>query len=112
MVPNIDLILVALLYGTLVAGILIAVVVVVLAGLVLGFAAGLFSIIAMDSCIVFQLLSWRFDLVKADVELGLLLLLCTVLRCGVSASSALRPWAERGVRASVEAARRARILLS
>ncbi|KAF8035826.1 hypothetical protein BT93_C1755 [Corymbia citriodora subsp. variegata] len=112
MVPNLDLILVASLYGTLVAGVLIAVILLVLAGLVLGFAVGLLVIVAMDSSGMFRLLSSSFEEVKADVELGLLLLLCAVLRCGVSASSASKPWVEGAVRAVAEAARWARIHFS
>ncbi|KAI6680034.1 hypothetical protein NL676_033915 [Syzygium grande] len=111
MVPNSDLILLALLYGTFVAGVLIAAVLLALAALALAFAAGLLSIVAVDSCGALRLLSSGLGAAKADVELGLVLLLCAVLRCGVSAASLapeLKPWVERGVGASTEAARRAR----
>ena len=96
MVPNLDLILVAFLYGSLIACVILLAVFVILITLLLTFSFSIFSIVFIDSYIIFSLLSNEYvGSVEANLELGFVLLLYFLMRYAIAAALASKPSVDR-----------------
>ncbi|EOY29717.1 hypothetical protein QQP08_025948 [Theobroma cacao] len=95
MVPNLDLILAALLYGSFIACVLLVVAFVILITLLLAFSFSTFSIVFLDLYSVYSLLSRYVGSIEANLELGFLLLLCSLMRYAISAAMASKPSVDR-----------------
>ncbi|KAK4558911.1 hypothetical protein RGQ29_008246 [Quercus rubra] len=84
MIPNLDLILVAFLHGSFIACVLLVVISVILIGLLFSFFLTLFSIVIIDLYDVFSMCSMHYVTLKANLELGLVLILYIVMQQAVS----------------------------
>lgn len=83
MIPNIELILVALIYGLIISCILLLVVFIILICLLLAIAIVLFSIVLIDSYDVVAFVSCYFEIWKVNIQLAFVLLLCTLIQIGL-----------------------------
>ncbi|XWS17721.1 hypothetical protein CRYUN_Cryun33cG0091600 [Craigia yunnanensis] len=95
MVPNLDLILVAFLYGSLIACVILLAAFVILLTRLLTFSFSIFSVVFIDSYI-FSFLSDEYDgSVEANLELGFALLLYILMRYAIAAVLASKPSVDR-----------------
>ncbi|KAI7993635.1 hypothetical protein ACSBR2_040369 [Camellia fascicularis] len=94
MVPNLDLILIAVLHGSFISCILLVFTFLMLICLLLAFSITLFSIVIIDSYDVFSMISLYFGTLRANVELGFVLVLFTLLHFMVNAGLASKPRVE------------------
>ncbi|KAJ0089757.1 hypothetical protein Patl1_12905 [Pistacia atlantica] len=97
MVPNLDLILLAFLHGSLIAFVLLLLVFLIVILMSLAFCLSLLSIIAIDLSTVYSTYSPYFETVEADLELGFFLFLCMILRYAIDIVSASQSWLQRVV---------------
>ncbi|XAR70868.1 hypothetical protein NMG60_11027902 [Bertholletia excelsa] len=95
MVPNLDLILLSLLHGSFISCILLLFVFVIMICLLLAFFITLLSIILIDSYDIFSTLSLYFHNLRANIELGFVLVLVTLVHVLVKGALASKPWFER-----------------
>ncbi|KAK8547412.1 hypothetical protein V6N13_098122 [Hibiscus sabdariffa] len=91
MVPNLELILLAFLYGSFIACLLLLASFLILITLLLTFSLSIFSIVFIDIFNVFSLFSQFLGSMEADVELGFLLILCIFFQYAIAAASASKP---------------------
>ncbi|KAJ6862466.1 hypothetical protein NC652_039338 [Populus alba x Populus x berolinensis] len=97
MVPNLDLILLAFLYGCFIACVVGAIIFAILNALLLAFSITLFSIAIIDLQDLFSFVS-RFAVpLKENLELGFALLVCTAMYYAIGAMMASKPVFERMV---------------
>lgn len=83
MIPNLDLLLLAFLYGSFIACVLLQVLSVILLSLCLAFSVTLFSIVLIDLHYVFSVCSLHYITLKANLQLGSVLILYIVMRYSV-----------------------------
>ncbi|KAB1204378.1 hypothetical protein CJ030_MR8G014171 [Morella rubra] len=83
MIPNLDLLLLAFLYGSFIACVLLAVLSVILLSLCLAFSVTLFSIVVIDLHYVFSVCSLHYITLKANLQLGSVLILYIIMRYSV-----------------------------
>ncbi|WMV42898.1 hypothetical protein MTR67_036283 [Solanum verrucosum] len=83
MVPNIDLIFLSLVYGSIISCILLLAVFIVLIFLLLAIAIVLFSVVLIDSYDVVAFVSWYFEILNANIQLAFVLFLCTSIQIGL-----------------------------
>lgn len=96
MVPNLDLFLLAFLHYSFIAIILLLVISFMLIVLLLSFFLGLFSIVIIDLYDAsFPIVSWWFETTKANLQLGLVLIVCSFIIYVVEISLASKPVFER-----------------
>ncbi|KAJ6856572.1 hypothetical protein NC651_038270 [Populus alba x Populus x berolinensis] len=97
MVPNLDLILLASLYGCFIACVVGAIIFAILNALLLAFSLTLFSIAIIDLQDLFSFVS-RFAVpLKENLKLGFALLVCTAMYYAIGAMMASKPLFERMV---------------
>lgn len=97
MVPNLDLILLAFIYGCFIACVVGAIIFAILNALLLAFSLTLFSIAIIDLRDLFSFVS-RFAVpLKENLELGFALLVCTAMYYAIGAMMASKPLFERMV---------------
>jgi len=89
MVPNLDLILLAFLHGSFISCTLLVLFFVVLICLLLAISVTLFSILLIYSYDIFCWISLYSGAPRANVELGFVLLLCTLMHFRASLASKL-----------------------
>ncbi|KAM7493306.1 hypothetical protein LguiB_027915 [Lonicera macranthoides] len=92
MVPNLDLILLALLHGSFISCVLILVLFIILMALLLAFSIGALSIVVIDSFDLFSLISRCVATLRANIELGFVLILVTAMHFIINAAIASKPW--------------------
>ncbi|KAM7490422.1 hypothetical protein LguiA_033343 [Lonicera macranthoides] len=92
MVPNLDLILLALLHGSFISCVLILVLFIILMALLLAFSIGALSIVVIDSFDLFSLISRYVATLRANIELGFILILVTAMHFIINAAIASKPW--------------------
>ncbi|KAI5556424.1 hypothetical protein BDE02_18G034200 [Populus trichocarpa] len=97
MVPNLDLILLAFLYGCFIACVVGAIIFAILNALLLAFFLTLFSIAIIDLQDVFSFVSRFVVPLKENLKLGFALLVCTVMYYAIGAMLASKPLFERMV---------------
>ncbi|PQM34221.1 hypothetical protein Pyn_29535 [Prunus yedoensis var. nudiflora] len=98
MEPNLDLIILALLHGSFIAGFLLLVTSVMLTALLLAFSLGLVSILINDLCYISLLFSFYFEtILKHNLELGFVLIVCKLLHHAVRIILASKPFLERKI---------------
>lgn len=105
MIPNLDLILVAFLHGSFIACVLLVVISVILIGLLFSFFLTLFSIVIIDLYDVFSMCSMHYVTLKANLELGLVLILYIVMQQAVSLVLASKSSVLNKIFQSIEKAR-------
>ncbi|KAB2027703.1 hypothetical protein ES319_D05G049800v1 [Gossypium barbadense] len=91
MFPNLELIFLASLYGSYIACVLLLASCLILITLLLTFSLSTFSVVFIDIFTIFSLFSQLIGSIKADVDLGFVLLLCMFLQYGIAGVSALKP---------------------
>ncbi|KAL3566252.1 hypothetical protein D5086_031667 [Populus alba] len=97
MVPNLDLILLASLYGCFIACVVGAIIFAILNALLLAFSLTLFSIAIIDLQDLFSFVSRFAVSLKENLELGFALLVCTAMYYAIGAMMASKPVFERMV---------------
>ncbi|KAJ4708056.1 Protein Tat like [Melia azedarach] len=103
---NLDLILLAFLHGSFIACILLVFVFLILIAMLLAFSLTVFSIVVFDLYNIFSLFYSHIQTVEANLELGFVLFLCTMLRQAIAVVSASQPWYERNISNFKEKAQR------
>ncbi|GAV88690.1 hypothetical protein CFOL_v3_32112 [Cephalotus follicularis] len=91
MVPNLDLILLALLYGFFIAWVLLIVIFVIMNGILIAFSLTLLSIALIDLQYGFSLVSQYYLTMKPNLELGFVVVLYMVLYYATSLILASKP---------------------
>ena len=91
MVPNLDLILLAFLHGSFISFLLLLLLFLTLISLLLSFFLALFSILLIDSCHIYSLLSQYFGTLWANLQLGCKLILLALTHLFVTLVLALKP---------------------
>ncbi|KAH7574245.1 hypothetical protein JRO89_XS03G0270400 [Xanthoceras sorbifolium] len=81
---NLDIILVAFLHGAFIACVLLLLVSLVLIAMLLSSFLTVFSIVAIDLYTTSSMFSSCFKTAKANLELGFVLVLCTLLRHAIA----------------------------
>lgn len=97
MFPNMDLILLTLLYCSFISCALLLAIFVTFNGLMLAFFITLFSIVVIDVNDAFSLFSLYFVTVKANFELGFVVILWAVIHEAIVVMLVLKPLCERMV---------------
>ncbi|KAJ6957358.1 hypothetical protein NC653_039331 [Populus alba x Populus x berolinensis] len=97
MVPNLDLILLASLYGCFIACVVGAIIFAILNALLLAFSLTLFSIAIIDLQDLFSFVSRFAVSLKENLELGFALLVCTAMYYAIGAMMASKPVFQRMV---------------
>ncbi|KAJ4837598.1 hypothetical protein Tsubulata_043304 [Turnera subulata] len=95
MLPNLDLFLLAFLYGSFIACLVLAVSFAIMNGLLLAFSLALFSIVLFDVQDVLSFVSQYFLPLEENLKLGFILFLYTVMDYGLHATLASKPVVER-----------------
>lgn len=83
MFPNLDLILLALLHASFVFFLLLIVIIILFFFLLFAFSLALLSIFLLDLHHYFYVVYEYFEIVKGDLELGLVLILISLIHRGV-----------------------------
>ncbi|KAI4337488.1 hypothetical protein L6164_015898 [Bauhinia variegata] len=91
MLPNLDLILIALLHASFIACALLMVILIILFGLLLAFSLAVLSVSLFDLLHFFPVFSVYFSMVKDDIEFGLILIFLRLLQQAVAFASGSTP---------------------
>jgi hypothetical protein len=91
MFPNLDLILLALLHASFVFFVLLIVIIILFFLLLLTFSLALLSIFLLDLHHYFCIFYEYFEFIKGDLELGLVLILISLIHHGVDSFLVSKP---------------------
>nr|DAD35581.1 TPA_asm: hypothetical protein HUJ06_006221 [Nelumbo nucifera] len=91
MIPNLDLLLLAFFHGSFISCILLLITSFTLILLLLAISVTLFLLLFIDAYDVLSLVSWSFETLRANLELGFILAICSLLRLLIDAALALKP---------------------
>lgn len=91
MFPNLDLILLTLLHGSFVFFVLLIVIFILFAILLLAFSLAIFSAFLLDLHHFSSVLSGYLEIVKGDLQLGMVLILLSLIHQAVDFASVSKP---------------------
>ncbi|GMN39950.1 hypothetical protein TIFTF001_009180 [Ficus carica] len=94
MQSNLELFLLAFLHGSFIATLLLLVVSLACITLFLSFSIGLFFVVVVDLLNVYPVISRYYEETKANLELGLVLIVCVLTNRVVGVSLVLKPFFE------------------